>query len=363
MRNVRCFQRALQGCGFVVIGFLLCGFTLAAKPVPPPQPPTPGTIFYNAGGLLYGMQSDGTGTTPVHTSVLPAPSSLVYGDDPVLDRWWLAILEIPGEQYPGFDINRRELFAIRPYWENGEPQFEQVQVSNLFPFFNPQWAQWSNGGDSFISMVVAEVATVTRRLVHIDVSGADIEASAALGIDPLVGPEGMEFILSGPSYETNFLHDWDPSGTRVVYVVNVTYPAATAENHFFVHDLVTGLHRRIFALGQFADSPRWSPDGSRILYEGSAGGSLVLINPENDLDAPGGLQDWTVFKQQTWKKFYDWAAWSPDGSQLIYSILEIKGFSRTRTTVRAALADGREVNLGLGSVMPVAWVSNLPGGP
>jgi len=136
MRNVRGFRRTLECCGSLAIGLLLCGLALAAKPAPV-TPPTPGTIFYSAGGL-YGMQSNGTGTTLVHPSALSAPSRLVYGDDPVLDRWWLAVLEIPGLQYPGYpDFNRRELFAIRPYWENGEPQFEQVQVSNFFPYYNP----------------------------------------------------------------------------------------------------------------------------------------------------------------------------------------------------------------------------------
>jgi len=200
-------------------------------------------------------------------------------------------------------------------------------------------------------MTVIEVATQTNHLVRIDVSGAEIEASAALGIDPLVGPEGMEFILSGPTY-----HDWNPSGTRLVYLHNLALPDATPEWHFFVYDLETGVHRRILAVGNYGVQPSWSPNGSRILFDGSAGSALILINPENDLDAPGGLQDSIVFKQDTSRKTYSRAKWSPDGSQLIYTITDKKQFfSWTRTTVRAALADGVEVNLGLGNVAPFGF--------
>ena len=371
MRNVRRFRRALRSGGFLAIGLLLCGLALAAKPVPPPPPPA-GTIFFQYSPGTQGMRGDGSGKTLVSSIDFQTyvPSELVYGIDPVIDRWWLAILEMPGEQYPGTSITRQELFALRPYWENGQSQVESVQVTNLYPDIIPSAGvpRWSNDGmDSFVSFRGVELATQATWLIRADVSGGEIDASAALGIDPLVDPDSMEFVAAAPwPFEANFkYHDWDPSGTRVVYMLNVAEPAETTDLDVFVLDLVTGEETRIYDLEQFAIAPRWSPDGTRIAFDYS--GSILLVNPNNDLDTVGGLRQWSTFKQGDSKQSYTSPHWSPDGSQLVYRYLQRKTFSTTYFLARAALTGGPQAILSndLDSARNKAtldWVSNATGG-
>lgn len=102
---------------------------------------------------------------------------------------------------------------------------------------------------------------------------------------------------------------WSPDGTRIVYVANGNKFVQPSPNALFVVDADGNNLREIVPAGLGAEDPRWSPDGSRIVF------STTSINVGED--APEDLYtvrpDGTDLRRLTSDGFSRGATWTADG--------------------------------------------------
>jgi len=102
---------------------------------------------------------------------------------------------------------------------------------------------------------------------------------------------------------------WSPDGTRIVFVANGNKFLSPSPNALFVVDADGSNLREIVSAGLGAEDPRWSPDGSRILFDTSS------VNAGED--APDDLYtvrpDGTDIRPLTSDGVSRGATWTADG--------------------------------------------------
>jgi Tol biopolymer transport system component len=129
---------------------------------------------------------------------------------------------------------------------------------------------------------------------------------------------------------------WSPDGQEIAFARNsISLP--DTRNGIFVVDSTGGPARRITAVDRdqsdsTATGPSWSPDGSRVLYQGSDGEMRITR-------AAGGVGPWTPLHYGLRP------SWSPDGDWIAYA--HITGgvgprVYRPRWDLRVATAAGRQ---------------------
>lgn len=161
----------------------------------------------------------------------------------------------------------------------------------------------------------ADVATRDTVVVTFDVECyGDIAFTRHYRDDSLqvfyLRPDGVEVQLSSfPG--CNLLEDWSPDGSRVLF----TQERAGSMDVYSVRLDGTGL-MRLTTHPYYDIAPRWAPDGLRVLFyrEKSLSGpfegaSLHIVNAD-------GSAERVVL--DTLAQDFD-AAWSPDGSEIIFS--------------------------------------------
>jgi hypothetical protein len=261
-----------------------------------------GTIYFENSSIFSIMNSDGSGKTPLS---IPAgePSRGLHGGH----RWFLATLEIPGETYPNGDT-RHELFAFS----------DDGMISQLT---NQPDVQADNGAgtvrwamaDGVVSWIGRRWNMATGEVVDGGIYAAEVEFDAAgdvLGLRqqplaPLV-PLALVLVDNG-SYFNGDLgpdisnHDWAPDGMDFIVHDRLNWA------ELWLADAVSGMTARML-LTEFANVPVWSPDGTRIAFNSSAGIDTI---------APNGGSRKTIVK---WGPTYTvgFPQWSPTGSHLTY---------------------------------------------
>jgi hypothetical protein len=260
-----------------------------------------GTIYFENSYIFSTMNSDGSGKTPLS---IPAgePSRVLHGGH----RWFLATLEIPGETYPNGDT-RHELFAY-------SDDAIYVQLTN-----QPD-VQADNGGgtvrwamaDGVVSWIARRWNPVTGDVVDGGIYAAEVVFDE-LGVpgllqEPLAPLVPLALVLVdngsyfggdlGPDISS---HDWAPVGMDFIVHDRLNWA------ELWVADAVSGITARMLATNH-ANWPVWSPDGTRIAFQSSAGIDTI---------APNGGSRKTIIK---WGPTYTVFAprWSPTGSHLTY---------------------------------------------
>lgn len=137
--------------------------------------------------------------------------------------------------------------------------------------------------------------------------------------------------LSGP-FALGWSYDWHPSGAEVVSVG----PGADEYRYTLIVSGLDGSNPRPVTDGQAADLfPRWSPDGTRILFARSqpvdAPQDVYVVNPDGS-----GLTNLTPDSEG----FDGNPAWSPDGQRIAFAndagvnVMQADGSGRTRISER-----------------------------
>jgi dipeptidyl aminopeptidase/acylaminoacyl peptidase len=166
-----------------------------------------------------------------------------------------------------------------------------------------------------VAAVIALLAVVVLSNVARDDAGAPADESAVTVTPPVVDPQSAEVIgLDGRTIERfgSFPQDafaltLAPDGQTIAYVTTET-PGV---------DRITvrsgGIDEAILPGGVTGSFPAWSPDGSRIAFQGH----LTGRGGEDDIYVVNA--DGSGLRRLTTDPFRDsWPAWSPDGSTIVY---------------------------------------------
>ena len=152
---------------------------------------------------------------------------------------------------------------------------------------------------------------------------------------------------------------WSPEGDRIAVV-----QMGTNHSDIFVYDAqsmsaeqVTEHFSNVDILeSAWARKPAWSPEGERLVYVSDYGGYQGGV-PVSDMalwvaDAPGGRPR-KILPQAPFSHGVDWPTWSPDGSEIAYTIHD-NGRSRVEVLT---LANGarRTVTAFEGGAYDPAW--------
>ncbi len=279
---------------------LSAGLTLSA-------PPTTGgtgggTIYFENSPTFTTMNSDGSGKTPL--PILGGePSYALHGGR----RWFLGTREIIGTTYPN-GATRHELFA---YSDDGVTSVQLTTQSDLQADKGGGTTRWAmaDGMVSWIARRWDAGGNVVDGGIYSAAVAFDRVTGNVLGLvqqplDPLV-PLALVLRNDGSYFDGGLSpdissHDWAPDGLDIVH-------DRLNWDELWVADAVSGVTVRILATDH-ANWPVWSPDGTRIAFQSSAGIDTI---------APNGGSRNTIIK---WAPTYSVSSprWSPTGSHLTY---------------------------------------------
>jgi len=126
-----------------------------------------------------------------------------------------------------------------------------------------------------------------------------------LWVTPVAGGVTVRLTTTGDGIYHRTV-DWSPDGTRLVFESN------RAENSSALHTMPAegGPVTRITRFNGYEGHPAYSPDGTQIAYESSWDGTMEIFV----IPAEGGTP-----LQVTDQGGY-WPRWSPDGSRIVYCV-------------------------------------------
>jgi Tol biopolymer transport system component len=236
---------------------------------------TPGILFQSSrtgGGDLYRMAPDGSGVVRVTSFVGPESSPAWSWDH---QRIAMVRMRLDASSVSHADIYFMNADGTGKHWARS--------LTSSFDITAPSWSK--DGTRLAVQVLIGGIP----RLALMDVATGNMKyVNVALG-----GPIG-----GGPSF--------DPTGQRIVYA------GQWADTLHMINTDGSG-HKVIFAKNNVA-SPRFSPDGKRIVFGYSPPGEWSQIFVKS-------LVDGTV-KRLTWSGGFV-PTWSPDGSKIAF------GSSRT----------------------------------
>lgn len=100
--------------------------------------------------------------------------------------------------------------------------------------------------------------------------------------------------------------DWSPDGTQLVFESNREEDAPA----LYTMSALGGLARRLTPLAGYEGHPAWSPDGLEIAFEATTSGTMEIY-----VIAASGGDAFVVTSNGGF-----WPRWSPDGSQIVYGV-------------------------------------------
>ncbi|MFN3595852.1 MAG: hypothetical protein ACK41D_01105 [Rubricoccaceae bacterium] len=138
---------------------------------------------------------------------------------------------------------------------------------------------------------------------------------------------------------------WHPDGQRIAYARTVRGRHGSLLNDLFEVDVASGRERRL-TRNRRALSPTYSPDGARLAFVGSAGGTanLFLLDPATGDETP--LTRYAGDVQITS------ARWQPGGNRIAYAVFDADGRRALRTV---DVATGEDAEWPTGLDVPLAF--------
>ncbi len=290
-----------------------------------------GTVYYSYQGGTWSMNADGTGKTALPAGVGGEPSIALHGGQ----RWFAQVRDIPGETYPDGG-KRKEIFAVRA----DGALVRQLTTGPDLQVLDP--VRWKPGD--------AGISWVARRwsggaVVEGGIYAADVLFDAAGNVTGLMAQPAAPAVVAGldssltPDVKG---HDWSPDGSQVAH------ERWNSSNSYEIRisDL-SGSSRRLVAGGS---QPRWSPDGSKIVYTNVG---ICTISP----DGSGAK---TVIKN-TSGLHYHTPVWSPSASHLACGSTVYTSSGEGGALVRPIPSDIRRATAAGGSLTKLT--SDLQQGP
>lgn len=273
----------------LALGLLGSGLSFAAKPsgggggtVPP------GTIFFEQGEFPFTprqMSADGGNKT---ASVRGEPSWYLHDDA----RWFLAGRNVSSDTHSAYEI-------VAVSADGGEvPLGVTVEI-----YLGGRWAK----DDSFLSF---EAILNGPEGQSSGLFVADVDWN--LGTPAIGAPVKVLDLNLVDGYPEIYFGDWSPLGDEFVHVRETLdadgNPDYSLEVVRFFADGTT--ETRGLVTDSFAYSPQWSPDGSRIAFQGPGDGIWTI--------APNGT-DLTQLTSPPWGTSHYDPSWSPDGQHLVFT--------------------------------------------
>lgn len=145
---------------------------------------------------------------------------------------------------------------------------------------------------------------------------------------------------------------WSPDRQHIVFSSNRVNPASesgVSEFGVWIMDANGENVRPVVADGTYTETPRWSPDGSQIVYVSDARGSLDLYVVGVDGTNPVRLTDDAGEETEP--------AWSPDGNTIAYSGFQDTSYSLFLYNIGSSRSDALYSDPN-GDVKSPAWSSD-----
>ena len=286
----------------LIAGLAVSGLALAGKPAKPggggggSDPVPAGTVYFVQGDFENGfdalprsMKADGSDKA---ASIEGEPSYQLHDGA----RWFLTSI-VSGVDEWGWPTS----FEFVAVADDGTV----VPLGVESPEFI--WGRWAKD-DSFLSCeLIVDGTEGTSAGLFV----ANVDWS--LGIPIIAAPVNvLDINLYDGYYPEVYYFDWSPEGDEAVYV-REERPDPNSFDAYYSLEVV-----RFFADGttatrvlseSYAYAPVWSPDGSRIAYEGSGGLWTVLR------DGTGALQ----VSSPKWPSVHLEPGWSPDSQHLVFT--------------------------------------------
>ena len=326
----------LCSAGLLAVALSCSGSGDPSGPPEPPPPVTTGTlraIVLNPGQGTdadgYLLTLAGTGTEAVGTA-----DTVIYNNLPA-GPYTLTL--------SGLSVNCRSTASLArtPTVVAGQTVTVSFSVDCVIPFSN--------------QILYVRLATGTVQFYTLSAGGAGIPVGTATSdyIDfPRASPDGMHLAyVRGNSTTRISVMDPDGKNSRDLSTTCGTEPAwrpdgqavayscaeANASDIYIVNADGTGAHNITNSPGAHEEHPSWSPDGTKIVFEGNdAGGGLFIINA----DGSNRTQLTTVSTDE-------YAEWSPVGQTIAFArwnggtrqILTITADGNTVTEVSPSFAN------------------------
>jgi Tol biopolymer transport system component len=199
---------------------------------------------------------------------------------------------------------------------------------------NDRWPSWSPDGKQLVFNGATGEDTGTYDVYVVNADGS--------GLARLIGGDGNQLYPS-----------WSPKGDKIVYEGPANVPAKnkgqepTTTTAVFTYELATGRVTQLTAAARAAETPSWSPDGSRIVFtgrrdKGQGTDEVFTIRADGTDERPVGA-------------FGSWPDFTPDGSRIVFA-------------AHNGATDGNDIrSVGIGTDGTVVsgtgrWEVALPGG-
>jgi hypothetical protein len=317
-----------------------------------------GTLFYVkgwSGGDVIAMDTaTGSKTTlqPSTTNLGTHASRRLHGGK----RWFLQREKVDGEETPGGQPSRWDLFAVR---EDGtgrvrltsDPNMDYSRFAHMFDWAPDEddsgatiagFARSWTGTTKDDTVVVESCGLYTARIdfdSNGDVVGLESEPSLLLTVGTVFNGTGKE-----AADATSF--SWSPDMSEVVVDGN-------SPTNLRVFTVSNGTSTTILSIPTdgWGNAVCWSPDGARIAYHRSASNGSWTI----ETITPTGGGRTTVVSEITKKNqqaFPHSPLWSPDSAHIAY-IHQPKDLGKTVEIRRVTASGSGSVTLDTSSATPV----------
>ena len=315
----------------------------------------PGVLYVYHLGDVYSMKPNGKEQTFLFDGqgLTVEPSHGHHGGL----RWFLQFRPIAGQTYPD-GVTRHELFAINECGKllqlSNDPnlQFaERLKPGDGVSTLNnssPRWAPDDSSVGYAARLWHTDPVTAEATIVERGIYSITFATNVAEMTSPVAPTLLLELEAFANGFPDLFGFDWSPDQSRLTY--------NSSKGHFIV-DLATGLKTQV---SDGARNPRWSPDGSMIVY--LADGFVNTMDVVTGAVTP--IKAWGSAFEPLNKGRIRHVLWAPSSAHLTFR--RFGGFGRggrltgLDSDIFRMTATGSEetrLKVGLDFAMPIGWRS------